>query len=598
MKALLQKLWFLFEPPARARLLLLMLAMMATAILEVLGVASIMPFIMVLKNPDMLQSYPQLLSVIGWLGMDRVFSLPTSIGLLTLVLLVGTNMAALCTNRLSLKFSYSQSHTIATRLLTTYLRQPYEFFMGRNASELSKNILSEVVRTTTAVVLPLLQLAARLVVTLCIIGLLIYIDPWLALSCAGVLGAAYGAIFMYIRWRLSSQGTALTGADALRFQSVGEALAGIKDIQLSGRQAFFLQRFVGASRHAADIYIRAESFAVLPRYVLEMVAFGGFILVTLYLLNNTTNTDTLFPLLALYAFAGYRLMPAMQQIYYSCVKIRHNAPAMDKIIVELQLPQRTAHPSGEPIRLRETCVFDNICYTYPNAPRPTLNGLSLSIQAKCTVGLVGRSGAGKTTLVDVLLGLLPLTSGRFLVDGVSLTVADLPRWQAGIGYVPQQIYLFDDTITANIAFGLSSESVDPARVEMAARRAHLHDFILSLPAGYDTCVGDRGIKLSGGQRQRIGIARALYHEPSLLVMDEATNALDSITENAVMDAIHELQGRMTLVIVAHRLSTLQSCDIIYVLEAGRISDSGTYAQLLQRSETFRRLANQDQLYAQ
>jgi ABC-type multidrug transport system fused ATPase/permease subunit len=313
------------------------------------------------------------------------------------------------------------------------------------------------------------------------------------------------------------------------------------------------------------------------------------------LVLQSASLGTILPLLAVYAFAGLRLLPAMQLVYQEVTAIRFNQPALVALhrdITEIRAREATVvEADPTPVPLRERLELIDVHFSYPLAERKALQGLTLSIPARTTVGIVGGTGAGKTTAVDLMLGLLTVQEGTLAVDGKPITAKNMRAWQDNIGYVPQAIFLTDDTVAANIAFGIQPEQVDRAAVERAARIAELHDFVTGeLPQGYDTLVGERGIRLSGGQRQRIGIARALYHDPDVLIMDEATSALDNLTEKAVMDAVHNLGHAKTIVLIAHRLTTVQACDTIFMLEHGRLIAQGSYDELLDSSRKFRAMA--------
>jgi ABC-type multidrug transport system fused ATPase/permease subunit len=299
------------------------------------------------------------------------------------------------------------------------------------------------------------------------------------------------------------------------------------------------------------------------------------------------------PIIALYAFAGYRLMPALQQIYGAVTQLRFAGPALDALHADLMsLQPAHPNPSQDAIALNQAISLNQIQYRYPNAPHPALKNLSLRIPAKSTVGLVGATGSGKTTTVDLILGLLEAQEGTLAVDGQVITEHNKRAWQRKIGYVPQQIYLADDTVAANIAFGIQAKDIDQAAVERASKIANLHEFVVNeLPQQYQTTVGERGVRLSGGQRQRIGIARALYHNPQVLILDEATSALDNLTEQAVMEAVHNLGHEITIILIAHRLSSVRQCDQIYLLERGEVKASGTYDQLTASSQQFKAMAN-------
>jgi ABC-type multidrug transport system fused ATPase/permease subunit len=314
------------------------------------------------------------------------------------------------------------------------------------------------------------------------------------------------------------------------------------------------------------------------------------------LVEGGSSINEVLPTLGVFAFAGLRIFPAIQLMYLSLTTLRTTAATLDSVhrdymeVVMQDGPRARRRHGTAPLRLKDHLELHEILYSYPLAERAALAGLSLEVRANTTVGIVGGTGAGKTTAVDVLLGLLHPQAGTLRVDGTAITPANLRSWQGVLGYVPQQIYLIDDSVSANIAFGIQPESRNQAAIETAARVANLHDFVLSeLPQGYDTPVGERGVRLSGGQRQRIGIARALYHDPDVLILDEATSALDNLTERAVMDAVHALGHQKTIIMIAHRLSTVRNCDRIFLLEQGRVSAAGTYEELVAGNEIFRRM---------
>jgi ABC-type multidrug transport system fused ATPase/permease subunit len=318
-------------------------------------------------------------------------------------------------------------------------------------------------------------------------------------------------------------------------------------------------------------------------------AFGGLVLISLYFLRRDAGANEILPILALYGFSGYRLMPAMQQMYLSFTRIRCHKNVVDLLVQELHLPHEIGgiEAAGIGVTFAKKLRISHLFYSYPQRSGEVLSDISLEIHSNSTVGFVGKSGSGKTTLIDVVLGLLKPSAGRIEVDDIVIEASNLSEWQKLIGYVPQHIYLTDDTILANIAFGIPAQVIDRHRVEEVARLARLDSFISSLSAGYDTVVGERGVQLSGGQRQRIGIARALYSNPKILILDEATSALDNSTENEVMEAVKELSGKKTILIIAHRLTTLKFCDCVYLLDGGKVSGVGTYEQLVKENSTLR-----------
>jgi ABC-type multidrug transport system fused ATPase/permease subunit len=430
----------------------------------------------------------------------------------------------------------------------------------------------------------------------CLVGLLVVISPGVALSAALGIGGTYALIFRFARRRLARHGEHQIAAHAARHRVASEAFGGIKDVKLMGLESRYGELYETPSREFVEAVAMGQIIGELPRFFLEAIAFGGLVLIVLGLLIlQEARLAEVLPMLGVFGFAVLKIFPSIQQIYHSLSSMRFAAPIITKLYAELadnaHLPASRTAPVP-PLSITRTLDLENVHFAYPAAGRTALDGLSLSIMANTTVGIVGGTGAGKTTAVDIILGLLSPDSGRIMVDGVPLGPDTLRSWQSTIGYVPQQIFLSDDSVAANIAFGLQPDARDMAMIERAARLAELHDFVTrDLPQGYDTKVGERGVRLSGGQRQRIGIARALYRDPSVLILDEATSALDNLTERAVMDAVTNLAHAKTIIMIAHRLTTVRACDTIFLLENGKLAAQGTFDELVVRSETFRRMAS-------
>jgi ABC-type multidrug transport system fused ATPase/permease subunit len=385
---------------------------------------------------------------------------------------------------------------------------------------------------------------------------------------------------------------------------VSEAFGGIKEVKVGGIERHWLSRFDSAARQLARTQLIATIVSQMPRFLLEIIAFGGMLLLLLFLMARGDGLQTVLPIVSLYALAGYRLLPALQLVYRELTILKFTVPALNRLYEDISEQRTEFQNESEPDessqalieRLptpRQSIRLENITYTYPNAKTPTLSQLNISIAAQTTVGFVGKSGSGKTTAVDIILGLLKPEAGQLRVDDVVITAENYGAWQKILGYVPQHIFLSDESIAANIAFGVPRRRIDLQAVERAARIANLHDFVVSeLPNGYHTLVGERGLRLSGGQRQRIGIARALYHEPKVIIMDEATSALDNMTELAVMDAVHNLHSSTTVLLIAHRLTTVRDCDHIYLLDHGKVIGEGSYDELSATHARFRALAGE------
>jgi ATP-binding cassette, subfamily B, bacterial PglK len=591
----INKLFSLFEPRERRRLGWVFGAMIVAAIAEVLGVASILPFMSLVMNPAMVHDHALISRVFEWFGFQRETDFLLALGIGVLALITLSNALAAFTTWLILRYIASSHYALSYSLLRRYVHAPYSYFLRRNTSELSKNILEEANTLMNGVILPLMQAFAKGTVALFILGFLVIVHPLLALSVTAVFGGAYGVIYFSVRGRQRRIGQERLRANAIRYKVAAESLGGIKDLKILGREDYFLARYAVPCktyvRHSATNAMLGQ----LPRHALEVAAFGSILIMVLFLLADGSGATTVLPMVSLYAVAGYRLMPALQQIYHGISQVRFNGPILDNIhgdLAQLRAESIGPEPALQPQRNEEEhdhVIMNDVTFRYSPDIRPALSGLSISIPRNQSVALVGQTGSGKSTAVDVILGLLRPEQGSVKI--MESSAGSGARSPSSVGYVPQNIFLSDDTIRRNIALGLPDNAIDESAVRRAATIAHLNDFVAQLPQGYDTVVGERGVRLSGGQRQRIGIARALYSDPEILILDEATSALDGVTEDAVMQAVRELAGRKTLLIIAHRLSTVRECHTIHVMVEGRIVTSGSYEDLLKDSDLFRRMAH-------
>jgi ATP-binding cassette, subfamily B, bacterial PglK len=568
----------------RSRLLALLLlpAVLATGLLQVAGIGSIAPFLAVVADPSAVERNAYLARAYTRLGFADAQDFLVALGVLAFVLLLAGNLIRLLTEWGISRFSEMQRHALASALFDAYLMQPYDYFLTRNTSELGKTLLAEATEVISGVLRPALDLVSKITVSLFIVGLLVVVSPTLALGVTVVLGGAYFLIYRGMKRLLERWGRQRLAANTERYKVVAEAFSAIKDVKLLGLEGRFVKRFRGPDRNVSRLEVRKTIARLVPAHGMEVLAFGAIVAVLLFSLGASRGVGDVLPIVGIYGYAVIRLKPNLQSIYQDFSKIRYTLPALDRVVKDLEryTPRRPVVDSAAGRRFRESVALRDVTFAYPGAP-PLFSGLNLTIGRGQVVGFVGRTGSGKTTVVDLLLGLLRPQSGALLVDDERLSDEALRGWQANAGYVPQQIRLLDDTISRNIALGLPDEEIDPSAVERAARAACIHDFIAAeLPDGYGTIVGEQGIRLSGGQRQRLGIARALYRDPQLLVLDEATSALDDETETAVMEAIESLRGEKTLLLIAHRTTTVQSCDVIHVLEAGRLAASGRYEDVI------------------
>ncbi|WP_208727691.1 ABC transporter ATP-binding protein [Marinobacter vulgaris] len=567
------------------------------AFFEAGGVASIIPFISVLSDPSVVNENVWLARAYAWSGMESVEAFTIAMGFLFLGVFFTSLVLKALNQWVQIRFSKMRVHSVGSRLLKGYLSQPYEWFLSRHTSKLATTILSEVNQVISKSLLPAIQLVAQTIVVTALIVVLLIIDPVLAVSSTAVLVGAYVVIYMVVRRPLYRFGRRRYLANLERYRVTQETLGGVKEVKVGCLEQNMLERFMPSSFKTANEEIKASVVNMLPGHFMQAVVFGGVVGVLLYLKQAYGSMSGALPVLSAFAFAAYRLLPALQQIFRHITSMRSNSAALDGLIAEIRSLEsvsdsRLQEPRSRFPELKQCIKLKGIEYGYPAASEMALKGVSVTIGAKERIGLVGSSGSGKTTTVDVILGLLAPTSGNMFVDGVKITPENVRQWQRSIGYVPQHIFLADETIAANIAFGLKPNEIDRDSVIRAARLANLHDFITTrLPEGYDTEVGERGVRLSGGQRQRIGIARALYHDPDVLILDEATSALDNQTEKAVMEAVDKLASQKTIVLIAHRLSTVRECDRIYLMSDGQVVGEGRFDELVRDNAEFSAMAS-------
>ena len=414
-------------------------------------------------------------------------------------------------------------------------------------------------------------------------------DPKLTFIIGFLIGGIYFVIFFFSKRYLKRTGGENLKLNRLRFKSIIDAFGASKEVKVGGMEQNFINNFSEPSKVFAANKAFVGLVGFLPRYILEATAFGGIILIILYKMSQSGTFSTALPIISLYVFAGYRLLPAAQTIYTSFTQLTFTGPSIEKLYSDTNnLNSINFDRDKGFLPLNKKISLKNIYYSYPNSSRTALKNISLNISVKNTIGLVGATGSGKTTVVDIILGLLEAHKGTLEIDGKVITKKNSQSWQRSIGYVPQHIYLSDDSVAANIAFGQEPKNIDQEKVQKASKIASLHEFVThELPNKYETTIGERGIRLSGGQRQRIGIARALYFDPQVLVLDEATSALDNLTEKHVMDAVNNLSKHKTIILIAHRLSTVKKCDKIFLFEKGELKNEGTFDELININENFK-----------
>ena len=572
---ILKKLLFLLGPNERKQAGLLLMMIILMALLDMVGVASILPFIAVLTNPNLIETNSTLnfmFQISSRFGVENDQQFLFALGVLVFLTLIISLSFKAITNYMLVKFVKMNEFNIGKRLIETYLHQPYSWFLNRNSADLGKTILSETQQIITSGMTPFMELIAKGMVVIAITTLLVVADPKLAIIVFFLLAGTYTIIFYFVRNYLNKAGKKRLINNQLRFTIVSEAFDAIKEVKAGGFEKSFIKLFSNSAKIFAQTQASSQIIAQLPRFILEIIAFGGILLIILYIMSQTGGLDTALPFIGLYVFAGYRLLPALQQCYISFTSLTFVSPSLDKLTNDLKnIKTFDDIPNQQTLIFKKNITLNNVYYSYPDSSRTALNNINLSVPIKSKIGLVGVTGSGKTTIVDLILGLLEAQKGTLEVDGKIITKHNVRSWQRLIGYVPQQIYISDDTVAANIAFCVEPKEIDHAAVQKSAKIANIHNFIIDeLPKQYQTTIGDRGIRLSGGQRQRIGLARALYHNPEVIILDEATSALDNQTEKTIMDAVNNLSKNITIIQISHRLNTLKNCDVIFKLEKGHL----------------------------
>lgn len=576
----------------RAKLIWLQAVFLMAAVAQVLSVAAIPPFIQMLTDPSIISTNSLFSSAYDFIGAksDREFLIFYAGGVAILVLFAnfvsGLSIWAL------LRASMSMGAHVQRRIFNSYMDNDYSFFALNNSSKLTSQITQEIPRMIYMVVQPILHIVSQFFICFLIVVALLIVDIVVALVAVGLVLIIYFIIFKIIRGKVVDHGEKIYDINRMKLKLLNESLGGIKEVKLRGNEDYY-------KNELNDLTVRSLSSAAyivlagdLPRFVVETIIFSAILGLSIFIIVTAGSTASALSIVSLYAMAGYKLLPAVQTIYKSYSSIKANGMVVSKLAEDLErseLYKKSLYELGnEPISV-DSISFNNVYYHYPNSEEFALSDCSFEIK-KCEItAFVGTSGAGKSTCVDLLLGLLTPTKGDISVKNCALSRSNLRSWRSQIGYVAQDIFLLDGSFRSNIAFGEIEECVDEEMLIRAAKMANIHDFIMSCEGGYDFEVGERGAKLSGGQKQRIGIARALYKDPKVIIFDEATSALDNITEHNILNDIQKLASSKTIVMVAHRLTTVENANNIILFDKGRVLDEGTYSELAEKSEPFAKL---------
>lgn len=592
---LIIKLFNLLSPQQRRHFYGLQIFVILMAFVEIIGVASIIPFMALVGDMSQLQEDGVIAKIYHYSKITSESHFVFMLGIGVLIMLFFSAVISMYTIwRLSM-FANKIGVEIADRLYTYYLKQSWLFHASGSSAQLTKKIATEAQRLTDGVLVPIMQMNARIILAMFMSFSIFIYDPQVAIIGLAVFAIAYFFLFKVVKMRLQRNGTAISNVNEERYRLMNEGFGGIKDVLLLGRDFDFIRRFNITGKTLAYSQGNNAALTLVPRYFMELVAFGSMIALVLYLISSHEgNLGMVLPIFSVYALATFKLLPAFQQIYASLATIKGNIAAFESVQQDLadsvQKNLTALIPEKRSLNPKNDISLENIVFTYPDKNEITLDHLNIDIQVNSVVGIVGHSGAGKSTLIDIILGLIEPQQGQLKIDDELIDKSNRRFWQNTIGFVAQTIFLSEGSISENIAFGIPKEQIDIYKVQNALKLAHLDEFVENLKNGIDTKVGERGIQLSGGQRQRIGIARALYQKAEVLIFDEATSSLDGITEKMIMDAIHDFSGKKTIILIAHRLKTVQKCDEIFYLEKGKVVDRGSYDELIKKNENFRNMA--------
>ena len=598
MASLLKKIFYILPKGDSVKLIIILLLMLIAAVLEVVGIGMIPAFVAIVADPEKVLALEWIKPLFRMVNISDSRDLLIGGSIALVAVFIVKSLYIIAFNYFEARFIYNRRYLISDRLMSAYMQAPYIFHLQKNTAELYRNVGHEINVFINSVVSNILKMCREGVMALAILIFLFIMEPLITLIVISLSGIGAGTFILLNKKKMKEYGEEEQERRVGMVKAVYQGLGGIKEARVLNREEEFIRKFRVEARKSTRLLAYIRFIQQIPRPVIETTAVMGMLLVAILLVWQNRPMADIIPILSLFAMATVRLMPSVQQLISMYANLRYNMVSLKPIYNDLKELEEyndlfiKDRKSENKLDLEQEIEIRNMSYRYPNSDEQALHDISITIPKNKAVAFVGSSGAGKTTIVDLILGLLEPEEGEILVDSVNIQ-QNLSAWQKNIGYIPQSIYIADETVRANIAFGVPKDEVDEEKVIKAVRLAQLEETINRLSKGLDTVVGEYGTRLSGGQRQRVGIARALYHEPKVLVMDEATSSLDNITERRITNAIESLKGDRTLIIIAHRLTTVKNCDKLYFMEDGKIVQEGTYPDLVNSNVRFRKMALED-----
>ena len=595
MRETVRKIFYLLPKGDPFKVAILFILMMIAAGLEVVGIGMIPAFVSIVAAPEQVLGYGPIQGLLNALDITDAQDLLLwgSIALVGIFIIKSIYIVAF--NYIEARFIFNRRYTVSHDLMSSYMQAPYTFHLGRNTAELLRNITQEVNIVVNQVFTNILQMCREGLMAVSILLFLLVMEPLITLIVILFSGIGAGSFLFLTQKKVKRYGEEAQVHRRNMIKAVNQGLGGIKDARVLNREQEFIETFRKEAYESTRLMAYIRYIQQIPKPVVETTAVIAMMLIAALMVWQGRPMSTIIPILTLFAMATVRLMPAVQQLSSLYTKFKYNVAAINPIyedfrdLKEYREQFLADRKKNERIELSESISATGVSYSYPGSDEQALHDVSFTIPKGKAVAFVGESGAGKSTIVDLLLGLMEPSNGVIAADGVDIHDS-LSAWQKNIGYIPQSIYLADESIRSNVAFGVPADEVDDEKVWQALESAQLKDMVERMPGKLDAVIGENGTRISGGQRQRVGIARALYHEPQVLVMDEATSALDNVTEKEITRAIESLRGDRTVIMIAHRLTTVENCDMLYLMSNGKITDAGGYDELIERNKDFRKMA--------